>query len=322
MSQANAREDDPARHPIRVVSERTGLTPDLLRAWESRYHVVTPGRSEGGHRLYSDADVERLRLLHKVTLAGRSIGQVADHSTEALARLSREDDEARSEIPTEASGRMSATAADGYVARAVEAVHDLDAASLDRTLRRGALALGTSAYLQDVAAPLLRQIGELWHRGELRPSHEHLASVGIRRVVEWLMESGGRAQDRPRIVVATPAGEHHEMGALLAAAAAESVGWEAVYLGPDLPADDIATAAIQTGARAVALGAVYAPEPEALAAEVRDLRARLSPRLTLIVGGTAFDGLEQELRRDRVVPVSDMPELMRLLEGLEPTVRR
>lgn len=322
MSQENSHEDDPSRHPIRVVSERTGLTPDLLRAWESRYHVVTPGRSEGGHRLYSDADVERLRLLHKVTLAGRSIGQVADQSTEALARLSREDDEARSEIPTEASGRATTTSGDSYVTRALEAVRELDAASLDRTLRRGALALGTVVYLQEVAAPLLRQVGELWHRGELRPSHEHLASVGVRRVLEWLMESGGRAQDRPRIVVATPAGEKHEMGALLAAAAAESVGWEAVYLGPDLPGDDIARAAVQTGARAVALGAVYAPEPEALTAEVRDLRARLPPSLTLIVGGVAFSGLEQELRKDRVISVSDLPEMMRLLEGLEPTVRR
>ncbi|NIP80241.1 MAG: MerR family transcriptional regulator [Gemmatimonadetes bacterium] len=67
-----------ARHPIGVVSERTGLTPDVLRVWERRYGVVEPSRSDGGQRLYTDADIERLRLLHLATLAGRSIGQVVE----------------------------------------------------------------------------------------------------------------------------------------------------------------------------------------------------------------------------------------------------
>ncbi len=87
-SQATSKQH---RHPMRVVTRRTGLSADLLRAWERRYDVVTPARSEGGRRLYSDADIERLRLLYRATLAGRSIGQVADLPTEALAALVRRD---------------------------------------------------------------------------------------------------------------------------------------------------------------------------------------------------------------------------------------
>src|SRR5918999_1092269 len=78
-----------AVHPIGVVTRRTGLSPDLLRAWEKRYDVVKPARSGGGRRLYSDADIERLRLLYRATLAGRGIGQVATLSTPALAALVR-----------------------------------------------------------------------------------------------------------------------------------------------------------------------------------------------------------------------------------------
>ena len=66
------------RHPMRVVTRRTGLSADLLRAWERRHEVVKPSRSMGGRRLYSDDDIERLRLLYRATLAGRSIGQVAE----------------------------------------------------------------------------------------------------------------------------------------------------------------------------------------------------------------------------------------------------
>jgi DNA-binding transcriptional MerR regulator len=79
---------------MRIVTRRTGLSAHLLRAWERRYEVVKPSRSEGGRRLYSDADIERLRLLYHATLAGRSIGQVAELSTEALTALVRLDAEA------------------------------------------------------------------------------------------------------------------------------------------------------------------------------------------------------------------------------------
>jgi len=75
------------RHPIRVVAERTGVSPTLLRAWERRYHVVDPGRSEGGQRLYSDADVERVFMLKRASEAGRTIGSIAELSNDELRRL-------------------------------------------------------------------------------------------------------------------------------------------------------------------------------------------------------------------------------------------
>src|SRR5918997_5056654 len=91
-------EPDIARHPIGVVAERTGLSPDLLRVWERRYQAVEPSRSLDGQRAYSDADVERLRLLRLATLAGRSIRQVARLTSDELARLVREDEAARQEV--------------------------------------------------------------------------------------------------------------------------------------------------------------------------------------------------------------------------------
>jgi len=316
MKQDSDRSPGMARHPIRVVSERTGLSPDLLRAWESRHSVVQPLRTEGGHRLYSDADIERLILLHRVTSAGRAIGQVAELSTTALAEMAREDDEARAYASGVGPAREPADAADAFTAEAIEAVRRLDPDGLDRTLRRAALSLGTVPFLQRVAGPFLHQVGSLWHEGTLRPAHEHLGSIGMRRVLEWLIGSTSRGNGRPRIVIGTPSGEHHEMGALLAAAAAESAGWQAIYLGPNLPADELAQASVWTGARVVALSAVFSPEKGALEAEIRDVRERLPPSVTLMLGGRGSRGIEEVMKGGRVVPITSIPDFIRMLEGL------
>src|SRR5512145_2591390 len=94
MSARSSSNPTSYRHPMRVVTRRTGLSADMLRAWERRHEVVTPSRSANGRRLYSDTDIERLGLLYRATLAGRSIGQVAGLSTAQLAALVRKDAEA------------------------------------------------------------------------------------------------------------------------------------------------------------------------------------------------------------------------------------
>ena len=86
--------DEEKRHPIQVVARRTGLTADVLRVWEKRYGVVEPARSSGGHRLYSDLDVERLSLLHRAISGGRRISRVAVLPIEDLRDMVREDDDA------------------------------------------------------------------------------------------------------------------------------------------------------------------------------------------------------------------------------------
>src|SRR5512145_2979484 len=97
------------RHPMRVVTRRTGLSAEILRVWERRYRVVTPARTQTGRRLYSDAEIERLHLLHRATLGGRSIGLVAALPTPALAKLVRQDAEAEQARPTSpGTGRAAA----------------------------------------------------------------------------------------------------------------------------------------------------------------------------------------------------------------------
>lgn len=275
------------RHPIRVVAQRTGLTPATLRAWERRYQVVDPGRSGGGQRLYSDRDVERLRRLHQLTEAGRPISLVASLPDEALERLHAEDRSRRYVPPASAPPGTATAPADALVASAFDRVSALDGDGLEAVLRRAAVTLGVHAFLEDVVTPLLHRVGDAWASDALGPAHEHLCTGVIQSVLAWLHEPVAGGADGPRLVVATLPGERHGLGAMLVAAAAGLEGWQVTYLGVDLPAAEIARAARVVGARAVALSVVNADAAAEAAEGLGELRRALGPAVGLLVGGGA-----------------------------------
>lgn len=294
--------EEGAIHPIGVAAERSGLTADVIRAWERRYGVVEPRRDAAGRRVYTSADIARLRLLSRATEGGRSIGQVADLDAARLEELVAQDQAARRAA---APGPRVPKSAGEVVAEALKRVRGLDGAGLESLLVRSASLYGVPAFLRGVLAPLFREIGEEWHAGRLVPSQEHLATALARSVLGRLLARIPVPADAPVVLVATPAGERHEIGALLAAAEATVEGWRVVYLGADLPAVEIASAARVVGARLVALGAVYAPEPAELRREVEEVRAELPEAVTLLLGGPAMVLLAGELRGAEGVVIAE-----------------
>ena len=283
-----------ARHPIAVVAERTGLSQDVLRVWERRYGAVEPARGPGGQRRYTDADIERLTMLHAVTAAGRSIGQVATLPLDALSALAEEDRVARGRraLPPTAS-----IDADGIITNALAFARALDGARLEEGLRRALAVMGVSAFLDSVAAPLLRRAGDEWHAGRLSPSQEHLLSSVLHDIILATMRSFTADDSAPRIVVATLAGERHVIGAALAAATAAMEGWRVIYLGADLPAGEIASAARSAGARAVAVSVVYVVDRQRVLDQLRALRSHLPADVSIIAGGAGAESLAPDLAR-------------------------
>ncbi|MBC7897703.1 MAG: MerR family transcriptional regulator, partial [Cytophagaceae bacterium] len=223
------------RHPISVVVDRTGLSQHVLRVWERRYAAVEPMRGEGGHRLYSDADIERVRLLHAATRSGRTIGQVARLSRDELARVTEEDAAARVARSTpNVSDTTNAAPDAAYTSVVDEALAftlALDALALDGLLRRMVAQIGVAAFTERVAAPMLHRVGDEWHAGRLTIAHEHLASAAVHDILVETMRALARDARDARVVVATPAGDRHAIGAALAGAAAAAEGWGVIYLG-------------------------------------------------------------------------------------------
>jgi MerR family transcriptional regulator, light-induced transcriptional regulator len=311
------------RHPIRVVARRTGLTPEVLRVWEKRYGLVTPARTGTGRRVYSDSDIERLRLVRHATLSGRRVGDVSRLSIESLEALAREDEEASRNLPQSptpepgdrgnrpsAGVRQSAGPDAGTVAALVEecmeAVRDLDGPRLEATLNRALMSHGSLGFIEGVIAPLMRTVGELWEKGRLDAYSEHLATSIVRQTIARLLVWPPADSSAPLLVVTTPAGQRHELGAILAASTAQAEGWRVVYLGADLPARDIARAAEQVRALVVALSLVYPPDDPKLGAELSELRERLPKDTKIIAGGPVASSYERVLRRIGAQIVTDI----------------
>jgi DNA-binding transcriptional MerR regulator/methylmalonyl-CoA mutase cobalamin-binding subunit len=317
----DAKESLTKRHPIRVVATRTGLSPDVLRIWERRYGTVHPSRSSGGQRLYSDADIERLVLLDRATRAGRPISQVAELTDREVERLLAADDAARARRAAEAPEQIGDATAVAALDAALSAIRALDAPALELSLRSAALKLGAEPFITRVLAPLLGRIGEDWEAGALGIAHEHAASPVVRRLLEWIAATFSVPDQAPVVVIATPAGERHEFGAMLAGATAAGAGWRATYLGSDLPAADIARAARQTGARCVALSLVHGRDAAALATEVEMLRRALGDEVPVVVGGDAVSGLPRAVRQ-AVHVATGLPAFADLLGRLAPALQR
>ena len=272
-------------HTIGVVTRRTGLTAHVIRVWERRYGAVQPLRTATNRRLYSDGDIERLRLLQRATKAGHGIGQIATLPLERLNGLLRQDEPATNPTPPRES-----RAPHEYVETCMELVEGLDAAGLERALSQAAIDLSQQMLLEEVVDPLMNRVGEAWQTGALRIADEHLASAVVRSFLASLQDMRRGGVTGPGIIVTTPAGQVHEVGAMMVAATASTAGWRTAYLGPDLPADEICGAARRHGASCVALSLVYPLNDPQIPRELRRLRRGLGDDFDILAGGRATPG--------------------------------
>jgi methylmalonyl-CoA mutase cobalamin-binding subunit len=285
-----------AVHPIQVVTRRTGLSADVIRSWERRYGVVAPVRTPTGRRLYSDADVERLLLLERATLAGYAIRRAAALPPETLAAIASGGTPPASglAIPDDAFTPVAGETA-GHLDACLAAIERFDGIALDVTLRRANVALSAGAFLDALVRPLDVRIGACLLDGTLRAAHRHLAHAVLRRVLDHVTATATAPAAFPDLVVTTPTGQSQELGALVMAAAAATEGWRVTYVGPGLPAEETVDAAKILGVRAVALSLGAAAGARLVPRELRRLRELLPAEIAIFVEGAAADALRTVL---------------------------
>lgn len=277
-------ESERPRHPIGVVAERTGLSVDTIRVWERRYGAVRPERDSAGQRIYSDADIERLRLLSVAARAGRSIGKIAHLDVVELEQLIAGDVSAR-DARAEVIDPEGDESMPDVVRDVMAATRAFDADAVESQLRRALARRGLVDFLEDIATPLLHAVGTEWHAGRILPASEHLLSHTLQDVVAESTRALRAPPSAPRFVAATLPGERHGIGATLTSAVAASMGWSVLYLGADVPVRDIATAAITYRARIVAISIVFVDDEDRVRADLALLRDVLPRSIELMTGG-------------------------------------
>jgi MerR family transcriptional regulator, light-induced transcriptional regulator len=301
-----------AHHAIQAVVRRTGLSAHVIRIWEKRYGAVEPERTGTNRRLYSEEQIERLNLLRGITQSGHSIGHVAKLPVAKLRKLAAES----------AAITQPANATPSFLEESIAAVKALDSRTLENVLNRAAVELGNQGLLQRVIAPLAQGIGDLWRDGTITAAHEHFASAVIRIFLGHAARPFAASDNSPVLVVATPSGQLHELGALLVSASAANLGWHVTYLGASLPAAEIAGAAKQNRARAVALSLVYPEDDPRIEGELTRLRELLPEGMPLLVGGRAMPAYSKTLEQIGAWQTHDLVHLCSTLEDLRRPDRK
>ena len=266
-----------ASYPIRAVSKLTGISIDTLRAWERRHRVVTPTRDDRG-RMYTEADIMRLRLLRGAVEQGHSIGRLAGLTDAELRHLA----EARASRAPEAAPALRIPI---DTAALTAALQNYDATAIDQQFSRLASILPPLELLQDVLMPVLAQVGDDWHKAPGRIAQEHLMSSAVRNMLGSFLRLYARPEASTRVLFATLAGERHEFGTLGAAMLAASAGLGVAYLGPDLPARDIVESVRPAGAQVLVLGLTATSMTKAKERELRTIVRDLPKDVELWAGG-------------------------------------
>ncbi len=305
---------------MKAASKRTGLTPHAIRAWERRYGAVSPSRDSNNRRYYDEGQIERLTLLHKATEAGFQIGSIAGYTGDELRELLVSVPE-KAAVPGDAasSGPSGEAPAPGeYIELFRLYLERMDVKALDALLVSAEAALGRNALLERMVVPLMEKIGDMWRRGEIRIAHEHLATQTVRTFLGGLLSSQSIYPGAPHALVTTPSNQVHELGALAAAVAASSEGWNVGYLGPNLPAEEIAGAVAHFRSKAVIMSLVYPEADPLVESDIRKLRRHL-PGTPFIVGGRARESYSAVLAETNTIVVDHLYSLRRALETLQRT---
>jgi DNA-binding transcriptional MerR regulator len=267
---------------IGELSRRSGVSPELLRAWERRYGLLRPERTRGGFRLYTERDEARIRAMQEHLRRGVSAAEAARL---ALATAETE--------AVEPAVEARAGKADAAAARLRGALDDFDEAAAQGILDTLLAAFSVEAVLRDVVIPYLHELGERYERGEVSIAQEHFASNVLRGRMTALARGWGRGTG-PLALLACAPGEQHDLALIVFGLALRSRGWRVMYLGPDAPVATIAGTA-RTVHPAVVVIAAEMDERlndqvvEELAVFARDFNlalagAAVSPEIALRVG--------------------------------------
>ncbi len=279
--------DTPAFN-LKAVVRETGLKPDTLRAWERRYGLPSPQRTGGGHRLYSQREIDVLKWLVARQHEGLSISRAA----ELWRRLDAGgEDPLRMSAYRRLAGPPSANVIDG--AQIVElgqawlaAVLAFDEASAERILAQAFAIYPTEDVCSQVLQAGLARIGDGWYQGSVTSQQEHFASSLATRKLEALSAAAPLPTRPDRLLVGCPPEEWHTFAPLLVRMLLQRRGWPVTYLGASVPIDRVREAVQQTRPAL----AIFVAQRLQTAATLRGLSLSLGEAgLPVAFGGRVFD---------------------------------
>ncbi|MDN5798284.1 MAG: MerR family transcriptional regulator [Intrasporangium sp.] len=287
---------------IKRAAEQVGISASTLRSWERRYGIVTPSRTEGGYRLYDEADLRALSLMARLvedgwtpsTAATEAIGRletVSGDTTASDARLAP----AVPASPTTGPG-LPSPSADTLAAAMLAAAAALDAAALSVVLDEMFTVGSFESVVDHHLLPAMHALGQAWASGRVSVAAEHLGSHAVMRRLGASFEAAASFGNGPRVLVGLAPGCRHEVGLFAFAVAARRRGIATDYLGADLPVADWVDAVATRDPAAIVLAVSMAADLEATQQVVTAVHDR-HPHLVIAVGGHEQDLAPRDVER-------------------------
>ena len=263
--------------PLRAVVARTGLNAETIRAWERRYSAIQPARTEGGTRKFSEEDVTRLLCLKTLRERGFGLQALAGLPTGELVSMSRAG-KGTAPRPQPVKPPIS-TEQQAYL----EAIERMDAPAALELLKEMTDGLGNLQLILGVTVPVMWEVGRRWNEGTLGVAHEHLVSAQLKRTLMSRLEQIPAPEGAPRLMFTTPAGQLHEFGILAGSVLAKEAGFDVLYLGPNMPSEDIIWSVAQSQADVLVLSVVRRMDEEQMG-QMERLVDTVSVRVPVWIG--------------------------------------
>jgi len=274
--------------PMRTVSAITGVNPVTLRAWERRYGLIRPARTPKGHRIYSRKDIELINRIVRQLDRGISISQV-DHALEAGV-FETPNDRQQHDSPWLASQQ-----------RAIDAVVRFDENLLDSLYNQALSLYPIDIVTERLLIPVLLILGKRWENAEGSISEEHFFGAFMRNKLGARFHHRHKNTTGKKLLVCCLPGEHHEIGVMLFALAAHDHGYRIVYLGPDMPLQELSLTARRAGCNGIVLSGSVTPPDKLLSGELPGLANRAD--CPVFIGGTTSVRCSDAIERAGALPL-------------------
>ena len=264
---------------INVISTACGVMPHTIRTWEKRYQVFTPERSEGGHRLYSEVDLAKAKLIVALIEQGHTISSLARHSLQDLRSLlvvnKGEDSE---------SGKMFTSV---ETKRLLQHLANFNIDMVASGMQHLRLSIGVKEFIFKIVLPVMQEIEKLYLKGMYSVTQEHIISTIVGDQLHQINLSN-QGPNPDRIALATPEGNLHELPILIAEIICHVNRFSTNYLGASHPAECLSEAVNALKCKIIVMGVISSDQwnyEKKIIPYLRSMDKYLKNKVIVMLGG-------------------------------------
>ena len=301
-------------YPIRVVTKITGLTADQIRKWEERYSILNITRSSKGSRRFTDKDLELLQLMLEAKRIGFSLQEIGELSLLQLRNIVNNFQGNSSNVMYPELEQLSSSTK-VYFDICIESLKEYNITKMEKAIYEVAMEIGAVYVIHKFMVPFIKHVGRLWKNNKISKPQERFANAVIRNYLENYRSSFKEFNhDNPVALIATPKGQKAELGCLVNACISASTGWNNIYLGTDLSAEDLVNAAKTSKCQCLVLSILYPLDDDSLTSELKKIREGLGDNVEIVINGKKSNSYSETYKSIRARAVYDLFSMPSLLE--------